>query len=97
MSAAEVTSVEGMRADCENINLNKKLAANFLVDVFGAGMKGVLCRCENVAADTNKYWFAISSADQSQIDQLCAPPQCIRSSATCSTIPIGSWPSLGYP
>ncbi|MDV6278286.1 hypothetical protein R3Q06_33090 [Rhodococcus erythropolis] len=72
-ATAEVTSVEGMRADCDNVNLNKKLAADFRGDVFGAGMKGFFYRCENVGADTNEYWFTVSSADQGQIDQLCDP------------------------
>ncbi|RNG33559.1 hypothetical protein [Streptomyces botrytidirepellens] len=62
-----------MKADCENINLNKKLAADFRSDVFGPGVKGFFHRCERVAWDTNTYWFTISSADRSQIDELCDP------------------------
>jgi hypothetical protein len=62
-----------MRADCENINLDKKLAADFRSDVFGPGVKGFFYRCERVAWDTNKYWFTISSADRTQIDELCDP------------------------
>jgi hypothetical protein len=71
--AAETVNVEGMKADCENINLNKKLSADFRSDVFGPGVKGFFYRCERVAPDTNKYWFTISSADRSQIDKLCDP------------------------
>ncbi|MFC9557664.1 hypothetical protein ACFTWF_43430 [Rhodococcus sp. NPDC056960] len=70
---AETTSGPGMKADCDNINLNKKLAADFRSDVFGDGVKGFFYRCENIAPDTNKYWFTISSADRSQIDRLCDP------------------------
>jgi hypothetical protein len=70
---ARTTSVEGMKADCDNINLNKKLAGDFRSDVFGQGMKGFFYKCEKVAADTNKYWFTISSADKAQIDKLCDP------------------------
>ena len=71
--AAKTVNVRGMRADCENINLNKKLAANFRGDVFGPGVKGFFYRCERAARDTNKYWFTISSADRAQIDKLCDP------------------------
>lgn len=71
--AAETTSVEGMKADCDNINLNKKLAADFRSDVFGRGMKGFFYKCQKVRPYTNKYWFTISSADQAQIDKLCDP------------------------
>ncbi|GAA3108807.1 hypothetical protein GCM10010464_84630 [Pseudonocardia yunnanensis] len=71
--AAETTSVEGMKADCDNINLNKKLAADFRSDVFGPGMKGFFYECQVAGPDTNKYWFTISSADQAQIDKLCDP------------------------
>ena len=71
--AAETTSVKGMKADCDNINLNKKLAANFRSDVFGHGMKGFFYKCQGVGPDTNKYWFTISSADQAQIGKLCDP------------------------
>ena len=38
--AAQTTSVEGMRADCDNINLNKKLSTDFLSGVFGPGLIG---------------------------------------------------------
>jgi hypothetical protein len=71
--AAETTSVEGMKADCDNINLNKKLAADFRSDVFGQGLKGFFYKCQKVGPDTNKYWFTSSSADQAQIDKLCDP------------------------
>jgi hypothetical protein len=71
--SAETVNVKGMKADCENINLNKKLSADFRSDVFGPGVKGFFYRCERVAPDTNKYWFTISSADRSQIDKLCDP------------------------
>ena len=39
-AAAQTTSVEGMRADCDNINLNKKLSTDFLRGVFGPGLIG---------------------------------------------------------
>jgi len=39
-AAAQTTSVEGMRADCDNINLNKKLSTDFLSGVFGPGLIG---------------------------------------------------------
>lgn len=71
--AADTTNVKGMKADCENINLNKKLAADFRSDVFGPGVKGFFYGCERVARDTNKYWFTISSADRGQIEKLCDP------------------------
>lgn len=71
--AAETISVEGMKADCDNINLNKKLAADFRSDVFGSGMKGFFYKCRRIGPDTNKYWFTISSADHAQIDKLCDP------------------------
>lgn len=69
--AANVTSVEGMKADCENINLNKKLAADFRSDVFGPGVIGFFYKCEKIKPDTNLYWFTISSGNQSQIEKLC--------------------------
>ncbi|SED51484.1 hypothetical protein SAMN05428945_5130 [Streptomyces sp. 2224.1] len=71
--AAETIGVEGMKADCDNINLNKKLAADFRSDVFGPGVKGFFYKCRRVSPDTNKYWFTISSADHAQIDKLCDP------------------------
>ncbi|KAK9319283.1 hypothetical protein V1517DRAFT_333072 [Lipomyces orientalis] len=71
--AAENTSIEGMKADCDNINLNRKLAADFRSDVFGPGVKGFFYKCQIVLPDTNMYWFTISSADQAQIDTLCDP------------------------
>lgn len=71
--AAEATSVEGMKADCANINLNKKLAADFRSDVFGDGMKGFFYKCQQVGPDTNEYWFTISAASRAQIDKLCDP------------------------
>jgi hypothetical protein len=71
--AAETTNVEGMKADCANINLNKKLAADFRSDVFGDGMKGFFYKCQQVARDTNEYWFTISAANQAQVDKLCDP------------------------
>ena len=72
-AAAQTTSVEGMRADCDNINLNKKLSTDFLSGVFGPGLIGFFYRCENVSPDTNKYWFTIAAADPAQIDKLCDP------------------------
>ncbi|KAK9350210.1 hypothetical protein V1505DRAFT_380376 [Lipomyces doorenjongii] len=62
-----------MKADCDNINLNSKLAADFRSDVFGPGVKGFFYKCQGVLPDTNMYWFTISSADQAQIDALCDP------------------------
>lgn len=72
-AAAQVTNIAGMQADCDNINLNKKLAADFRSDVFGPGLKGFFYKCEKIAPDTNKYWFTISSADRAQIDKVCDP------------------------
>lgn len=71
--AAQTTSVEGMRQDCENINLNKKLSTDFLSGVFGPGLIGFFYKCHNISPDTNMYWFTIASADKSQIDKLCDP------------------------
>lgn len=71
--AARTLNVEGMKADCDNINLNKKLAADFRSDVFGPGMKGFFYKCQRVGQDHNKYWFTISSANHVQIDTLCDP------------------------
>ncbi|WP_330305267.1 MULTISPECIES: hypothetical protein [unclassified Streptomyces] len=71
--AAQTVNVEGMKADCVNINLNKKLSADFRSDVFGPGMKGFFYKCQKVRPDTNQYWFTISSADRTQIDRLCDP------------------------
>ena len=70
---ANVTNVEGLRQDCDNININKKLTANFRSDVLGPGVKGFFSKCENIRPDTNLYWFTISSADPAQIDKLCNP------------------------
>lgn len=70
---AQTTSVEGMKADCDNINLNKKLSTDFLKDVFGPGLIGFFYRCENISPDTNQYWFTIASGDPGQIDELCDP------------------------
>jgi hypothetical protein len=53
-AAAQITSVEGMRADCDIINLNKKLATDFLSGVFGPGLIGFFYKCENISPDTNK-------------------------------------------
>jgi PAB1-binding protein PBP1 len=72
-AAAQTTSVEGMRADCDNINLNKKLSTNFLSGVFAPGLIGFFYKCENISPDTNKYWFTIAAADPAQIDKLCDP------------------------
>lgn len=70
---ATMTSAQGMQADCENINLNKKIAANFRSDVFGDGLIGYFYKCEMIRPDTNMYWFTISSGDAAQIDKLCEP------------------------
>jgi len=71
LNASEI-SVEGMREDCDNINLNKKLSANFRPDVFGPGMKGFFYECVKVSA-INKYWFTITSASTSNMKKLCNP------------------------
>merc|ERR1712232_1182477 len=60
----------GMAADCENINLNKKLSTNFRDDVFASPMKGFFYRCEKVG-DKNKYWFTVSSNSKSGMEKLC--------------------------
>ncbi|CAI7661069.1 unnamed protein product [Penicillium glandicola] len=61
--SAETASVEGLKQDCDNINLNKKLAVDFRSDVFGPG----------VSEDTNNYWFTVSAGDKTQINKLCDP------------------------
>ena len=71
--AAQTTRVDGMRADCDNINLNKKLATDFLSAAFGPGLWGFFYKCENISPGVNKYWFTIASADKAQIDKLCDP------------------------
>ncbi|KAJ5682197.1 hypothetical protein N7462_005362 [Penicillium macrosclerotiorum] len=68
---ANETSVQGMKEDCDNINLNKKIAVDFRSDVFGPGVIGFFYKCEKIRPDTNLYWFTISSGNGSQIDQLC--------------------------
>ena len=72
-AAAQTTSVEGMRADCDNINLNKKLSTDFLSGVFGPGLIGFFYKCENISADTNKYWFTIAAADPGADRQAVRP------------------------
>lgn len=67
------TDVQGMAADCENINLNKKIAVNFSSDAFGDGLIGYFYKCEKISPDTNLYWFTISSGNAAQIDRLCDP------------------------
>lgn len=69
---ANVTSSRGLKEDCENINLNRKLATDFRSDVLGDGVSGFFYKCEQISATTNKYWFTISAGDQSQIDKLCS-------------------------
>ncbi|KAJ5166770.1 uncharacterized protein N7482_005551 [Penicillium canariense] len=71
--AADETSVQGMKEDCDNINLNKKIAVDFRSDVFGPGVIGFFYKCEKIRQDTNLYWFTVSSGSSSQIDQLCDP------------------------
>ena len=34
-----------MKADCDNINLNRKLSTDFLRDVFGPGLIGFFYKC----------------------------------------------------
>lgn len=70
---ASVTDVKGMHEDCENINLNKKIAVNFRSDVFGDGVIGYFYKCEKIRPDTNMYWFTISSGEATQIGKLCDP------------------------
>ncbi|CAE8644631.1 unnamed protein product [Polarella glacialis] len=67
-----VINEQGMKEDCDNINLNKKLRANFRPDVFGSGMKAFFYKCEQVG-DRNKYWFTITSASESNMRKLCNP------------------------
>ncbi|CAG8009238.1 unnamed protein product [Penicillium salamii] len=69
--SADTPSVEGLKQDCDNINLNKKLAVDFRSDVLGDGVTGFFYKCEKINSDTNKYWFTISAGDKAQIDQLC--------------------------
>lgn len=69
--SADTANAEGLKQDCDNINLNKKLAVDFRSDVLGSGVTGFFYKCEKVTADTNKYWFTISAGDKAQIDKLC--------------------------
>ncbi|KAJ5482052.1 hypothetical protein N7475_000864 [Penicillium sp. IBT 31633x] len=69
--SAETASEEGLKLDCQNINLNKKLAVDFRSDVFGPGVTGFFYKCEKVSEDTNNYWFTISAGNEAQIDKLC--------------------------
>ncbi|CAI7580726.1 unnamed protein product [Penicillium manginii] len=69
---ANTASVEGLKEDCDNINLNKKLSVDFRSDVFGEGLIGFFYKCEPISHDTNLYWFTISSGNRSQIDKLCS-------------------------
>ncbi|KAJ5950911.1 uncharacterized protein N7479_009324 [Penicillium vulpinum] len=71
--SAETASVEGLKQDCDNINLNKKLAIDFRSDVFGPGVTGFFYKCEKVSNDTNNYWFTISAGEKTQIDKICNP------------------------
>ncbi|KAJ5494216.1 hypothetical protein N7463_010303 [Penicillium fimorum] len=71
--SADTASVEGLKQDCDNINLNKKLAVDFRSDVFGPGVSGFFYKCEKVSDDTNNYWFTISAGDKTQINKLCDP------------------------
>jgi hypothetical protein len=71
--AGDKTSVEGMKEDCDNINLNKKISVDFRSDVFGPGLIGYFYKCEKIRDDTNLYWFTISSGNPSQIDKMCDP------------------------
>nr|AAY23177.1 unknown protein [Penicillium chrysogenum] len=50
--SAETASVEGLKQDCDNINLNKKLAVDFRSDVFGPGVTSFFYKCEKVSEDT---------------------------------------------
>ncbi|CAI7628326.1 unnamed protein product [Penicillium bialowiezense] len=65
--SADTPSAEGLKQDCDNINLNKKLAVDFRSDVLGSGVTGFFYKCEKVNADTN------NAGDKDQIDQLCDP------------------------
>jgi len=77
---------DGMQQDCDNINMNRKLATNFRSDIFGDGIIGFFDSCVleevtgaktsmiNATATTNKnlYTFTLTSANKSQIDLLCS-------------------------
>jgi len=64
-------NVAGMQGDCDNINLNMKLSPSFRSDVFGEDrLKGFFHKCEKVG-NRNKYWFTITSENQSDISMLC--------------------------
>ncbi|KAJ5767184.1 uncharacterized protein N7511_004800 [Penicillium nucicola] len=69
--SADTADIDGLKQDCDNINLNKKLATDFRSDVLGAGVIGFFYKCEKISDDTNKYWFTISAGDKAQIDRLC--------------------------
>ncbi|CAG8262818.1 unnamed protein product [Penicillium nalgiovense] len=71
--SAKTASIEGLKQDCDNINLNKKLAVDFRSDVFGPGVTGFFYKCEKVSEDTNNYWFTISASDETHVDKLCDP------------------------
>merc|ERR1712146_825497 len=70
--ADSAINAEGMRQDCENINLNRKLATNFRSDVFGDGIIGFFddCKLDN---ETNKnlYKFTLSSTNKTQLETVC--------------------------
>jgi len=67
--STEVYAV-GMQADCDNINLNKKLSPSFRPDVFGDDLQGFFYKCEKVG-DKNKYWFTASTHSHSAVVKLC--------------------------
>merc|ERR1712048_806355 len=68
-NATEI-NVEGMQADCDNINLNMKLSASSRPDVFSSHLKGFFYKCEKLG-DKNKYWFIISTHSHSNVVKLC--------------------------
>ena len=65
-------NVEGMRQDCENINLNRKLATDFRSDVFGDGLIGFFDHCElDTTTNKNLNQFTLSSTDKLQLERVC--------------------------
>ena len=65
-------NVEGMRQDCENINLNRKLATDFRSDFFGDGLIGFFDHCElDTTTNKNLNKFTLSSTDKLQLERVC--------------------------
>jgi hypothetical protein len=66
---AKEISTEGMRQDCENINLNKKFATVFRSDYFGNDVFGFFDSCV-LDGDRTLYAFTVASENQTQLENL---------------------------